>query len=81
MFLIYIIFAIIDLISLDYYKYYFKGGVMTLTTEMREAIDKAVAEIKSLPPDELKKQLQQSEQSDFAKDINLLVDFAKTELA
>lgn len=54
---------------------------MTLTTEMREAIDKAVAEIKSLPPDELKKQLQQSEQSDFAKDINLLVDFAKTEPA
>lgn len=62
-------------------KILFKGWGMTLTTEMREAIDKAVAEIKSLPPDELKKQLQQSEQSDFAKDINLLVDFAKTELA
>lgn len=62
-------------------KYYFKGGVVTLTTEMREAIDKAVAEIKSLPPDELKKQLQQSGQSGFAKDINLLIDFAKTELA
>lgn len=54
---------------------------MTLTTEMHEAIKKAVAEIQSLPPDELRKQLQQSEQSDFAKDINLLVAFANTEIA